>query len=140
MRRGISSDHMHLSTGLLECPSDMVAGFLQNERAKNKRESLNIFHELVLVSLSDISKNLIGSAITSISSSQLIPCLHICSLHLHLYSCPANRVICTIFPRFHIHVLIYDFFFLLLTYFPLYDMLKVYPCLCKWHSFVPFYG
>ena len=39
--------------------------------------------------------------------SQFIPpsfshCAHTCSLHLHLYSCPANRFICTVFSRSHI--------------------------------------
>ena len=30
--------------------------------------------------------------------------------------------------------------FLSLTYFTLYDSLSIYPHLCKWHNFVPFYG
>ena len=34
-------------------------------------------------------------------------------LHLHLYFCPANRFICTIFSRFHIYSLIFNICFCL---------------------------
>ena len=46
---------------------------------------------------------LYGSVYMSVPVSQLTPlflpplCLHLCSLHLHLYSCPAVRFLCTIF-------------------------------------------
>ena len=74
----------------------------------------------------------------SIALSQLPPLVSICllstsvSLFLlciqdHLYH----------FSRFHIYALIYDICF---SDFILCDSLSVHPCLCKWHSFVPFYG
>ena len=50
-----------------------------------------------------------GSAHKSVPVSQFIPPTlfpHIHSLHLCLCSCSANRFICTIFFRFHIHALI----------------------------------
>ena len=56
---------------------------------------------------------------------------------LHLCLCFVNRFICTIFSRFYMYALIYEIF-LFLTYFTLYDSLQVHPCLCNWHSFVPF--
>ena len=53
------------------------------------------------------------------------------SLHLRLYSCPVPRFFRTnfffiFFFRFHIHALVYGIFFSL-TYFTLYDKLKVHP-------------
>ena len=51
-------------------------------------------------------------------------CPHICSLHLHLYICPANRFICTIFSRFHMYVLIFNIFSL--SVFTLFDRLYVH--------------
>ena len=44
-------------------------------------------------------------------------------LILCLFSCSANRFICTIFSRLHIHALIYDICFVFLSYFTLYDSL-----------------
>ena len=40
-----------------------------------------------------------------------LPCPQVHSLHLHLYFCPANRYICTIFSRLHIYALTYDICF-----------------------------
>ena len=64
-------------------------------------------------------------------------CPYICSLHLCLYSCLANRFICTIFldsTYNHLYTI-----FVFLTYFTLYDSLQVHPRLYK-TQFVPFYG
>jgi len=61
------------------------------------------------------------------------------SLCLPLYSCPANRFLCTIFLA-HICVNTWLFVFLFLTYFTLYDRFRVHPHLCKQHSFFPFCG
>ena len=61
-----------------------------------------------------------------LSSSHLplcLPCPQVCSLHSCLYSCPANRFVCTIFSGFCIHVLIYDICFSL-SDFSLYDRLR----------------
>ena len=67
-------------------------------------------------------------------------CPYICSLHLCLYVCFADMLICIIFLD-SIYKRYYTIFvFLFLTYFTLYDSLQVHPRVCKWHSFVPFYG
>ena len=78
-----------------------------------------------------------GSVCRSLPISPFIPhcpstlCLHVCSLHLRLSSCPADRCICTTFLD-STYVLIYKiYFFLLLTYFTLYDSLQVHPQLWK---------
>ena len=54
-----------------------------------------------------------GSVYMSIPIFQFIPpsCPHMCSLCLHLYSCSANRFICTIFQIPHIWVNIKYLFF-----------------------------
>ena len=54
------------------------------------------------------------------SSHPLLPplCPQVCSLFLHLCSCPASRFISTSFSRFHIYALIYD------ICFSLYDLLN----------------
>ena len=59
--------------------------------------------------------------------------------YICLYSCPANRFICTIFlDSTYIHW--YTIFVLLfLTYFTLYDRLQVHPCLYKRPNFIPFW-
>ena len=54
------------------------------------------------------------------SPSSHCPCPQVCSLRLHIYSCPTNRFISSIFSRFHIYALI-DNICLFLTYFTLYD-------------------
>ena len=64
--------------------------------------------------------------------------MHICSLCLQLYSCPANRLISTIFSRFHVCALIYDICFSL-SYLTLYDKLYVHPHHYNRLSLVPFY-
>ena len=46
-----------------------------------------------------------------ISPSPSLLCPHVRSLHLHLYSCPANRFISTIFSRVHVYALIYNICF-----------------------------
>ena len=69
-----------------------------------------------------------GSVYMSIPISQFIPpslpppCPHVHSLCLHLYSCPANRFICTIFEvstYMHWYTI---FVFLFLTYFTLHSV------------------
>ena len=61
------------------------------------------------------------------------------SLCLRFHSCPANRFICVIFLDF-VCVCEYTMFvFLFLTYFTLYDRLRVCPCHYKWPSFAPFH-
>ena len=64
------------------------------------------------------------------------PSLHpeVLAVCLHLYSCPANRVINTIFLDSMYIV------FLFLTYFILYDRVWVHPHHYKWLNFIPFYG
>ena len=65
---------------------------------------------------------------------------HVCSPCLHLYFCPANRFISSIFLN-SIYMHSYMIFaFLFLTYFTLNDQLWVHPHHCKWSSFIPFYG
>ena len=61
-----------------------------------------------------------------------LPCPHIPSLYLHLYSCPANSFINTIFLD-----IIYTLF---LTYFPLYVRLYIHPPQSNWLTFITFYS
>ena len=62
------------------------------------------------------------------------------SLHLNLYSWPADRLICTIFLD-SIHMFSYMIFvFLFLTYFLLYDRFEVHPHHYKQPNLIPFYG
>ena len=62
------------------------------------------------------SVHTISSIYMSVTVSQFIPPppyplgIHVCSLHLCVCFCFANRFICTIF-LFHINILIYNFFF-----------------------------
>ena len=58
-------------------------------------------------------------------------CPYVCSLHLCLYFCPANRFIFTIFLG-STYMRQYTIFgFLFLTYFTLYDSLQIHPRLYK---------
>ena len=57
--------------------------------------------------------------------------VHMFVLYIRLYFCLANWFICTIFLDFTIYALIYNIFFLFLTYFTLYDSLYVHPRLYK---------
>ena len=60
----------------------------------------------------------------SIPPSPSLPCPHVSSLHLHPYSCPANRFIHTIFFLDSTHMRSYTvFLFLFLTYFTPYGRL-----------------
>ena len=74
-------------------------------------------------------------------SSPLPSCPHVCSVYLPVYSCTANKFICTIFSRFHIYALIYN------ICSSLSDLLHslcmtdyINPHLYKWPNFVPFSG
>ena len=67
-------------------------------------------------------------------------CQHVYSLHLCLYSCPANGFICTIFSRFHLHAFICSISFSLSDF-----LLSVWQTLgscasLQWPNSVPFYG
>ena len=76
----------------------------------------------------------------TLSHPLLLLCLQVHFLHLHLYLCPANRFIRTIFLDF-IYMCEYTlFFFLFLSYFTLYNRLYVHPPQFKSLTFVPFYG
>ena len=74
------------------------------------------------------------------ASHPLLPplCPQVCSLRLHLYSCPANRFISTVFLDSMFMGYYMIFVFLFLTYFTLYDRLSVHPHHYKWLNFVPF--
>ena len=65
----------------------------------------------------DPKKCLYFSATVSVSFHFFLPalCLQACSLHKHIYFCPANRLINTIFLRLHIYVLIYHIWFFSFT-------------------------
>ena len=65
---------------------------------------------------------------------------YVCSLHLCLYFCFANKFICIIFLDSPCTLYYTILVFLFLTYLILYDSLYVHPCLCKWHIFIPFYS
>ena len=60
-----------------------------------------------------------------------LPRPHVCTLCLHLYPHPENRLICTFFQIPHVCINICYSFFLFMTYLTLYDMLQVHPHLYK---------
>ena len=73
-------------------------------------------------------------------------CLQVCSLHLCLYSFPANTFISTV-SLDYIYVCYWCvkyrktiFVFLFLTGFTLYNRLYIHPPQFKWLTFIPFYG
>ena len=80
--------------------------------------------------------------------------IHKCSLHLCLYFCFANKLICTIFldSTYKLyHTMFFSFENFKREVFPLCMTVHMtllrsirqslaYPHLCKWHNFMPFYG
>ena len=70
--------------------------------AESQRMALSHAALLELYRLPLVTCCTLGSAHSSIPTPQFIPspCLCLCSLCLHLYSCPANRFMCIVFLDF----------------------------------------
>ena len=91
-----------------------------------------------------------GGVYTSVLLPQFVspsPCTCVpivCSQRLYLYSCPADRLLCTIFLDFtymHYNNIKYHIYvFPFLTYFTLYDRRWSIHIHHKWPNFISFYG